>query len=94
MFKTYSNLPSAESSVLGLMPWQKAFIVFVIGLISTGLYIFPIKTGIIFLGFISALYVLDVFFHLFLIIKSLRSPSEIKISQKEFKSLKKTVNRQ
>lgn len=87
-YKTYTRLPGFNSSQTGLVPWQKAFIVFAVSIIITGLYLSPVKTGIIFLGFISAVYVIDAFFHLFLIIKSIHSPSEITISQKEIKALK------
>ncbi len=89
-FKTYTNLPDSKSSITGLVLWQKIFISWLIFLILTGLYLSTVKTIMIFLGFISAVYVLDAFFYLVLIIKSIRRSCEISIPQKEIKSLGKT----
>lgn len=88
IYKTYTNLPDISSSKTGLLPWQKTFIFAAVGLILTGFYLSAVTAGIIFLGVISAIYVLDVFFYLFLIVKSIHTPCEIKISAREIKTLK------
>ncbi len=87
-FITHTILPHHHSALVTLTRWQKIFIFAAVGFLAIGLLINAKVTAIAFIAVLSTIYFLDVLFSLFVLIKSLRFPPEIKTDSKEIKKLK------
>jgi len=86
-FITHTGLESKYSAITTFHPWQTTFLVVLGALILLGLGINAIYTGIIVLGILSIIYFIDLLFSLWLLIKSLHFPPEVKVSKKQLKNL-------
>ncbi len=82
-FITHTTLPTHHSALVTFHAWQKAL---GIGLVITffgGLLISPVPTLIVAIACISIIYFVDTVFHLGLVLRSLRRPTEVTVSEAE-----------
>lgn len=77
---THTTLPHHVSAMQTFILSQKIFLFALLALIVYGLVTDPLKTGIITVAILSAIYFIDVLFNLYIILKSLYNPQEIKVS--------------
>src|SRR3990167_9790024 len=82
-FITHTTLNVEKTAFINLTLGQKMFIVTLILIIIYRLTVDPLGTIVGVLGILSAIYFFDVVFHLFLIVKSLGSESDIKFEKDE-----------
>jgi len=82
-FITHTTLPHHQSALVTFTLWQKAVVIGAIGLLAFGFLTNPYQTAIVFVGLLSTIYFLDVLFNLYVLLKSLHFPPEIKISDEE-----------
>ncbi|MCH7730760.1 glycosyltransferase, partial [Patescibacteria group bacterium] len=87
-FITHTALPHHHSAFFTLKWWQKVTLLAAVGLLAAGLLINAKLTAIIFIGVLSSIYFLDVVFSLYILLKSLHFPPEIKTDLKKIKKLK------
>ncbi len=87
-FTTHTDLHITKSAFVTFTPWQKVLIVGAITALLLGLLIATKSTLILFISILSFIYFLDLFFGLFLVLKSLHFPPEIKISDDHLKNIK------
>ena len=87
-FITHSSLHPDKSALHVLQTWQKYFIAGLIGVIALLLFLNPLNTFIAILGILTTLYFFDVLFNLFMVMKSLHFPEEIKVTDEELAQLK------
>lgn len=86
-FITHTGLSLEKSAFFTFTGWQKFGLTSCIFLFFLGLVINPRFTLVVFIAFLTLIYLLDFVFSAFVIIKSLYSSPEIKISEKELNSL-------
>lgn len=86
-FITHSTLPHHVSALVTFTDWQQLAIA--LGLATTvgGFLLYPLATAIVLVGILSAIYFLDVFFNLFLVLKSLHKPPDLNVSAAELDRL-------
>lgn len=84
----FSDLPSNQSAFVTLVSHQKLFIFALLALIAFGLYLSWIPTLIFLIGFITVVYFIDLFFNLYLIIRSFTMSPEIQIEEAELNKIK------
>jgi len=87
-FITHTQLPHHLSALETLHFWQKVFLLLVALVIGWGLYVSPLTTAIVLVGILTTVYFVDVLFNLFLVLKSLHFPPEIKFSPEQLGRLK------
>jgi glycosyltransferase involved in cell wall biosynthesis/cellulose synthase/poly-beta-1,6-N-acetylglucosamine synthase-like glycosyltransferase/O-antigen/teichoic acid export membrane protein len=87
-FITHTNLHHQKSALITFHLWQKITLLLIGILTAGGLIINPIGTGVVILGILSIIYLLDLLFSSRLLLKSLNFPPEINISEDEINSLK------
>lgn len=87
-FITHSSLHPDTSALHVLQTWQKYFIGAAIATLVLAASINLLNTFITFLAILTTLYFFDVLFNLFMIVKSLHIPEEIKVSDEELAQLK------
>lgn len=87
-FITHSSLHPDISALHVLQTWQKYFIFGAIALLILAASINVLNTFITFLGLLTTLYFFDVLFNLFMVVKTLHFPEEIKVTDKEVAQLK------
>ncbi len=87
-FTTHTDLNITKSAFITFTPWQKVIITGAISLLLLGLLIATKSTLILFVSVLSFIYFLDLFFGLYLVLKSLHFPPEIQISDEHLKNLK------
>jgi glycosyltransferase XagB len=87
-FVTHTQLPHHKSALYTFKTWQKLLLASLVLLIALGLALNPVITFIFFIAILSSIYFSDMLFNLYLIIKNLRSPPEIKATAKDINSLK------
>ncbi|MBP7740588.1 glycosyltransferase [Candidatus Woesebacteria bacterium] len=85
---THTTLSHNHSALQTTSKPQRYFISLIIGILSLGILFNAYITAITVVGILSFVYFVDVFFNLYLILKSLHQPPEIKISDSELKKLK------
>jgi len=86
-FITHTTLKSEDSAVNVLTPSQRSFLIF-LGTFLIGSLILNFFTSIkILVGILSFIYFADVFFNLYVILKSLHHPPEIIIDPKKIETL-------
>jgi len=83
----YSELNPQETAVYRLSASQKMFFLVLILLIVTGFVINWKLTLIILIGILTIIYFVDLFFNLYLIIKSFNNPPEINITKEELAAI-------
>lgn len=86
-FVTHSTLHPSVSALSTFAPWQSAIIWGVVLIILIGLVASPLVTGTIVIGLLSATYFVDMFFNLWLIVKSLKTPPEIESTEEELRAI-------
>jgi cellulose synthase/poly-beta-1,6-N-acetylglucosamine synthase-like glycosyltransferase/glycosyltransferase involved in cell wall biosynthesis/O-antigen/teichoic acid export membrane protein len=82
-FTTHTTLHHSQSAIRTTITSQKIFIFFLLLLAILGLVIKPILSLIVFIGILSFIYFIDVFFNFILIVTSLKYPKEIISSDEE-----------
>lgn len=86
-FITHTTLPSHKSAIQTFQTKQKLFISLVLLTLILGLLLNFILTAIVFIGLLSLVYFIDVFFNLFIILKSLHLPPELGFSKNKLNQL-------
>lgn len=86
-FITHTTLHHHFSALNTFAPWQRNFILGVIGSILLGLFLIPLQTGIAIIALLSTVYFVDTFFNLGLVLKSLKTPPEIESTDEELRAL-------
>lgn len=84
---THTTLPSHQSAVFTVTPMQKIVIMAVLTIVVLGFVVNPLFTLKAVVAVLSLLYFLDIFFNLFLIVRSLHVPPEIGFTQDELSAL-------
>lgn len=84
---THTTLHHKKSAIYGLVLWQKMLLLPLITSVSVGFFIEPLLTAISLVAILSVIYFLDVIFNLFLVLKSLNNPPEIRFSQEKIKTI-------
>lgn len=80
---THTTLHHSKSAISTFVPWQTTLILTIFGSTALGFYFNPLSTAIILVAILSFIYLLDVFFNLFVILKSLHVPPEISVTKDE-----------
>jgi glycosyltransferase involved in cell wall biosynthesis/cellulose synthase/poly-beta-1,6-N-acetylglucosamine synthase-like glycosyltransferase/O-antigen/teichoic acid export membrane protein len=86
-FSTHTYLHHKNSAVQTFNFRQMFTLFAVIAIFTLGLLVSTQTTSIVFIGILSAIYFLDLFFGLFLVLKSLHFPPEIRVPQKHIDNL-------
>ncbi len=86
-FITHSTLQAHSSAVSTFVPWQKTMFVVAILSVVAGLAVNFTITIIGLIAILSIIYFIDVFFTLFLVLKSLHFPPELTFSEDDLKEL-------
>jgi len=89
-YVTHTTLHHSKSAISTFAPWQFGLIMGLIGLVSFGFIIQPLVTAIFLASLLSLIYLVDVFFNLFVILKSLHIPPEIQATLEEISALDET----
>ncbi len=87
-YVTHTTLNRDFSAAKTFINWQRNAILAIGGIFIFGLALNPIAAGIALVGVLSAIYFLDALFNLYLGIKSLSDPPEIKSKAEELNSLR------
>jgi glycosyltransferase XagB len=82
-FITHTHLHHDHSAIITLHRWQKIFLLATLGIFLLGFVLNATETAIIFVALLTFIYFLDVFFNLFLVLKSLHFPPEINFSPED-----------
>lgn len=80
---THTTLDSNYTALSTLTFWQKLTLVIALALISLGLATFPMTSIKTIIAALSFVYLVDVIFNLYLILKSLHSPPDIHVTKNE-----------
>ncbi|MBP9720563.1 MAG: glycosyltransferase [Bacteroides sp.] len=86
-FVTHTTLHHDHSAIHTLHSWQRIFIFGLIGLFLISTYVNLVNTLIAIMAVLSTVYLLDVLFNLFMVLKSLHYQYEISINDKEIQEL-------
>ena len=86
-FITHTTLSLAFSALIALTKAQKLILLTLFATAIAGLIADRLFTAIVITAVLSSIYFIDVLFNLYLIIKSLKSPPDIKFSQQEIKDI-------
>ncbi len=86
-FITHTTLNPEKTALNNVTSIQKLFLIMLSSIIIFRIFTSPITTIITLLGVLSAIYFLDVVFHLYLIVKSLGADPDIKIDDEEIANL-------
>ena len=87
-FLTHTTLNHTNSAIVTFTRFQKAFILSVFAIFSTLLFFYTKNTLIGFVGVLSTIYFADVFFNLYLVLKSLHFPPELHFEDEDLKAIK------
>ncbi len=82
-FVTHSTLPHNLSALLTFARWQKFAIFLVLFILALLFVIYPLGTSVALIATLSYIYFFDSVFNLYLVGKSLRSPSEIYVAPRQ-----------
>ncbi len=83
---THTTLHHSKSAMSTFVPWQTTLIVLIFATLITGFVVNPLSTAITTVGILSFVYLIDVFFNLFVILKSLHMPPEITVTTDDLAS--------
>ena len=86
-FVTHSRLPLSQSSLVTFSPWQKNVILAFIFLLVFGLFFDLKATLMVFLAILTFIYFIDFLFSIYILLKSLNDPPEIKFSKSELSEI-------
>lgn len=86
-FTTHTTLSYGKTAFKNVTPGQKIFLITLFLIILFRIATSPLATIVTLLGILSAIYFLDVVFHLYLIVKSLGANPDIKIDDQEISNL-------
>lgn len=86
-FVTHTTLHHHVSAIRTFAPWQKYFLIGAIVILAGSFSFFPLRTSIVAMAILTTIYFIDVFFNLFLVVKSLHNPPEINFSDEEIKAI-------
>jgi cellulose synthase/poly-beta-1,6-N-acetylglucosamine synthase-like glycosyltransferase/glycosyltransferase involved in cell wall biosynthesis/O-antigen/teichoic acid export membrane protein len=78
-YVTHTTLHHSKSAISTFVPWQIMLILGLATLIAAGFVFSPLNTAITLVAILSFVYLVDVFFNLFVIMKSLHMPPEISV---------------
>lgn len=84
---THTTLSIEKTAFINVTSGQKIFLIALMLIILFQIFTTPLQTIVGLLGVLSAIYFFDVVFHLFLIVKSLGSDSDIKFDAEEILAL-------
>jgi len=87
-FITHTTLHHDHSAIHTLHAWQSLFIFGLIGVFLLSAYVNLVNTLIAIMAVLSTIYLLDVVFNLFMVMKSLHYQYEISINDEEIQELK------
>ncbi len=77
---THTTLHHSKSAISTFVGWQLGLILLLTAVVAIGFVINPLSTAIVAVAILSTVYLVDVFFNLFVILKSLHMPPEISIT--------------
>jgi cellulose synthase/poly-beta-1,6-N-acetylglucosamine synthase-like glycosyltransferase/glycosyltransferase involved in cell wall biosynthesis/O-antigen/teichoic acid export membrane protein len=87
-FITHTTLHHSKSALVTFTSPQKIALLAIFFALIIGLFVNTLATEIVIIGFLSTIYFADVFFGLYLVLKSLHAPPEIKFEEARLKRLK------
>lgn len=86
-FITHTNLDWRISAFQTFTLWQKFFILGSFLILGLGVYFNALNTAIVFMGILSSIYFADALFNLFLVLRSLNNPPELRFTRKQISQL-------
>lgn len=86
-FLTHTTLHHSQSALFTFAPWQTVLMIFLLAQIVFGLIVNPLITITVIIGALSLIYFIDVIFNIYVILKSLNKPPEIKLRTDQIKKL-------
>ena len=86
-YVTHTTLHHSKSALSTFVAWQLGIIALLFISVIAGFVFAPRDTAILLVGALSFVYLLDVFFNLFVIMKSLHVPPEISVTADELSLL-------
>lgn len=86
-FVTHTTLHHHVSAIRTFASWQKYLLVSAIAVLAGSFLFYPLRTSIVAMAILTTIYFIDVFFNLFLVVKSLHNPPEINFSNDEIKAI-------
>lgn len=87
-FLTHTTLNHTNSAIVTFTRFQKVFILSIFALFSVLLFLYTKSTLIGFVAILSTIYFADVFFNLYLVLKSLHFPPELNFKEEDLESIK------
>lgn len=87
-YVTHTTLHHTKSSVKTFTILQRFLMIYAVEILVMGLIINPLVTLGIFIGLLSFIYFADTVFNLYVVLKSLRQPQEISVSERRLSLLK------
>lgn len=90
-FVTHTTLPHDVSALTTFVGWQKVLIAIIVVSLVTGVTLSPFSTGIIIVAVLTASYFVDGAFQLFLVLRSLSSPPEMRFGKERLDALDETT---
>ncbi len=87
-FLTHTTLNHTNSAIVTFTRFQKIFILSVFTIFAALLFFYTKSTLIGFVGVLSTIYFADVFFNLYLVLKSLHFPPELHFEDEDLKAIK------
>ncbi len=86
-YVTHTTLHHSKSAISTFVPWQVGLIFGLLTIFMTGFVFKPLETAVVTVSILSFIYLVDVFFNLFVILKSLHMPPEIAVGEDELSLL-------
>lgn len=86
-FVTHTTLHHHVSAIRTFAPWQKYAMIIAIVILAGSFFFYPFRTAIVAMAILTTVYFIDVFFNLFLVVKSLHNPPEINFSDESIKAI-------
>ncbi len=87
-FLTHTTLNHTNSAIVTFTRFQKSFILSIFAVFATLLFFYTKSTLIGFVAVLSTIYFADVFFNLYLVLKSLHFPPELHFEEEDLKAIK------
>lgn len=86
-FVTHTTLGHHNSAIKTLHGWQRNFLIGIVGLLGAGLIINPVSTIVVAFALLNAMYFFDVFFNLYMTMKTLKSSNEYTSTTQELEKV-------
>lgn len=86
-FVTHTHLPHSQSALRTFYPWQKITFIGILLMLGFGLLLNATLTAIILVGVLTFIYLLDFLFNIYVLLKSMHFPPEIRSTKKELKEI-------